>query len=221
MAKKLNYVVTTLILSDLFLFFALGLLSPIFAIFILDDVPGSTLATIGTASALYWVARVTSVLPISKLLDRLKGEKDEFYAVVIGTYALALIPLLYIFVTDVRHIYMIEFVKGIAGALAVPAWRILFTKFVDRKMVGLGWSLEDVGVGLATASSAYVGAVFAENFGFKVLFILVSGIGVVAATFLTRLYNEKRIRESQPEFVNFIREKLTVSTAPLKIEEVK
>lgn len=221
MGKKLNFVISTLIISDLFLFFALGLLSPIFAVFILEDVPGSTLATIGTASALYWIARVTSVLPISRLLDRLKGEKDEYYAVVIGTYSLALLPLLYIFVSDVTHIYMIEFAKGFAGALAVPAWRILFTKFVDRKMVGLGWSLEDVCVGLATASSAYVGAVIAENYGFKALFILVSGIGVLAATFLTRLYKEKRIRDSQPEFMSYIHDKLKPSTAPLKLDDVK
>jgi MFS family permease len=221
MAKKLNVVISTLIVSDALLFFALGLLSPIFGIFILENIEGSTLAAIGTASAVYWIARVTSVLPISKLLDVLKGEKDEYYAVIIGTFGLAILPLFYIVATDVTHIYIIEFFKGLAGALAVPAWRILFTKFVDRKLVGLGWSLEDVCVGVATASSAYIGAMIAEHFGFRILFIMVSIMGSIAAIFLTRLYKEKRIRESQPEIINFIQEKISVTTAPLKIDEIK
>jgi MFS family permease len=221
MAKKINFVISTLIISDAFLFFALGLLSPIFGIFILEDIEGSTLAAIGTASSVYWLARLGSVLPISKLLDRLKGEKDEYYAVVIGTFGLAIVPLFYLLATDVNHIYIIEFIKGIMGALAIPAWRILFTKFVDQKLVGLGWSFEDISVGVATAVSAYVGAVIADTYGFKVLFVIVSIIGMIAAAFLTRLYREKRIRESQPDIINFINEKLKATTAPLKINKIK
>src|SRR5690606_14151970 len=109
-----------LVVSDLFLYFGLGLISPIFSIYILDNIPGATLETIGTSVAIYWLARIFSVIPISWLLDAIKGEKDEYYAVLVGTIALAILPLFYIVSTDVSHLYIIEFFKGVANSLVIP-----------------------------------------------------------------------------------------------------
>lgn len=214
--KKVNFVISTLILSDLFLFFALGLLTPLFGVFVLENIEGSTFEVIGTATAMYWIARVASVLPISKTMDKIKGEKDEYYAVVTGTFLMAILPLGYIFATLPVHIYIIEFLKGIAGALTVPAWRILFTKFIDKNTVGFGWSFEDFCVGIATAVSAYVGAFIASNFGFKILFICVSSIGLIAAYFLTKLYREERIRNNKQRILDMIKH-----FTPFKIDSIK
>jgi MFS family permease len=194
--KKLNYAISTLVLSDLFLYFGLGLISPIFSIFVLDNIPGATLSTIGTSVAIYWLARIFSVIPISWLLDAIKGEKDEYYAVVVGTTLLAIIPLCYIFASKIMHLYLIEFFKGVANSLIVPAWRVLFTRFANKNQVGFSWSLADLGVGVATATSAYAGSVIAQRFGFKVLFVMVSLLSFVAAYYLTKLYKESRIHRS-------------------------
>lgn len=218
--KKINFVISTLILSDLLLFFGLGLLSPIFAVFVLEEIEGSSLAVVGTATTFYWLARVTAVIPISKYFDKVKGEKDEFYAVVFGTFVLALLPVLYIFVSKPHHIYLIEICKGIASSLVVPAWRILFTKFVDQKLIGFEWSFEDVCVGLATATSAFLGSRIAAAYGFKVVFILVGVIGFFAALFLTRLYSEQRIRRSKYPLFDFLKRNAPAQ-APLKIDGIK
>ncbi len=194
---QLNPVITTLIVSDLFLYFGLGLISPIFGIFILENIPGANLETIGTAAAVYWTARIFSVVPICWVLDRVRGEKDEYYAVLIGTLVVSFLPLLYIFVTSATQLYMVEFTKGVFYSMMTPAWRILFTKFADRKKVGFSWSIEDIGIGVATATSAYFGALIAEKFGFPVLFMLVSVMSLVASYFLTRLYREEKINRSQ------------------------
>lgn len=194
--KKLNYAISTLVLSDLFLYFGLGLISPIFSIFVLDNIPGATLSTIGTSVAIYWLARIFSVIPISWLLDEIKGEKDEYYAVLIGTTFLAIIPLCYIFASQIIHLYMIEFFKGVANSLVIPAWRVLFTRFTSKDQVGFSWSLADLAVGVATASSAYAGSIIAQRYGFKVLFVMVSILSFVAAYYLTKLYKEARINRS-------------------------
>lgn len=219
--KRINRVIFTLIISDLFLFFGLGLLSPIFSIFVLEKVDGSSLQVVGLATSAYWLSRVVSVIPISRFMDKIKGEKDEYYAVLIGSYAMALLPLLYIFATRPSHIYLIEFSKGIANSLAIPAWRILFTKFVDRKIIGFEWSFEDVCVGLATATSAYVGALIADAFGFKVLFGVVSGISLIGATILIKLYKEKRINGSGLGLWDIFSNNTPNEPAPLKIDGIK
>jgi len=176
-----------------FLFFALGLLSPIFAVFILEKVEGSTLSVIGMAATFYWIARVTMVVPFSRLMDKIRGEKDEFWAMVIGTYAISLLPLLYLTVTESWQVYLIQFLMGTANSLAVPAWRILFTNHVSRSKVGYEWSVEDVGVGTATAVAATAGAIIAESFGFYFLFGIISVIGVVGASVLLFLHRDRKI----------------------------
>ncbi len=214
--RKIHFVISTLIISDLFLFFALGLLTPLFGVFVLENIENSSFEVIGTATAMYWIARVISVIPLSKTMDLIKGEKDEYYAVVFGTFMMALLPLGYIFASTALHIYMIEFMKGIAGALTVPAWRILFTKFIDKRTVGFGWSFEDFCVGIATAVSAYIGAFIADKFGFDILFVCVTSIGLVAAYFLTKLYREERIRSNKQKIIDMIR-----SFTPFKIDSIK
>jgi MFS family permease len=219
--KRINLVISTLIISDLFLFFGLGLLSPIFGVFVLDHIQGSSLEVVGIATSVYWLARVVSVVPVSWLLDRLKGEKDEYYAVLVGTFTMALLPLLYIWADQPAHIYLIELGKGVANSLAVPAWRILFTKFVDRNLIGFEWSFEDVCVGLATALSAYIGAVIADSFGFKILFVMVSFISILGAFCLTKLYAEKRIRKSEYGLWDLLTRNKSTEMAPLKIDGIK
>ncbi len=117
--RKIHFVISTLIISDLFLFFALGLLTPLFGVFVLVNIENSIFDVIGTATAMYWIARVISVIPLSKTMDLIKGEKDEYYAVVFGTFMMALLPLGYIFEITSLHIYIIDFMKGIAGSLTV------------------------------------------------------------------------------------------------------
>jgi len=69
----MNLVTRILVLSDFFLFFSVGLLSPIYAVFVLDNVQGSSLQIIGFATAIFWLVRVASVIPLSRIMDKLKG----------------------------------------------------------------------------------------------------------------------------------------------------
>ena len=90
-----NRVIRLLVVSDFVLNFAFGLLAPIFAVFILQNIEGSSLKVIGLATAFYWAARVSSTVPLSRLMDRTDGERDEFYFVIVGSFIISSIPLFY------------------------------------------------------------------------------------------------------------------------------
>ena len=194
--NTVNKTIRSLIVSDFFLFFALGLLSPIFAVFILNNV-GNKIEIIGYAVAIYWLTRVITVIPFSHLMDKLKGEMDEYYFMIIGTFIIAVVPLFYIISSQPWHIYLLQIVHGLANSLAVPAWRILFTNHIDSRIVGFEWSLEDVGVGVATATSAVIGAYIADKFGFNFLFVAIFIFGLIATAILLALSQSKKsvIRE--------------------------
>lgn len=210
----INKVIRTLVLSDFFLFFSVGLLSPIFAVFVLENID-NRIEVIGYAIACYWVARVIFVIPTSYLMDKLKGEVDEYFFMVVGSFMISAIPLFYIFSSEPWHIYLLQAINGFANSLAVPAWRIIFTKHVDRNIVGFEWSLEDVGVGISTAASAALGAIIAGRFGFNALFIFIFLVGSVGAFILLGLLNREKKKA--------LREMLfsKIEKAPLKIDTIK
>lgn len=76
--------------------------------------------------------------------------------------------------------------------MAIPAWRILFTNHIDSRTVGFEWSLEDIGIGIATAVSASVGAFVAGKFGFNILFGAFSFFGLISVFTLLMLSKEKK-----------------------------
>lgn len=217
-----NRVIRLLILSDFMVLFAAGLLAPIFAVFILKAIPGSSLRVIGLSTAFYWIARTISTVPLSRLMDKVDGERDEFYFMVTGTFIFSSIPLFYLFVNQPWHLYLIQFISGLANSMAVPAWRILFTDHLDRGKTGYEWSLEDIGVGLATAASAYLGSILAEKFGFQLVFVLLAIIGYIGTIILVPLHNDaktlaqikraNRLKDIQDRRQNMV---------PVKMEEKK
>ena len=213
MNNKISRTIRFLIISDFFLFFAVGLLAPIYAVFVLEHIE-NRLEVIGYAVACYWIMRVLMVIPISRLMDRIKGERDEYSFMVAGTFLIAIVPLFYTIASHPWHIYLLQIINGLAYSMAVPAWRIIFTNHIDKKIVGFEWSLEDVGVGIATASSAALGAFIADKFGFNILFFAIFIFGTFSALILITLNKGKK---------SILKELLRdrVDKAPLKIDSFK
>jgi MFS family permease len=214
-----NRVIRHLVISDFVLNFAFGLLAPIFAIFILKNIEGGSIKVIGLATTFYWVARTATTVPMSRLMDRVDGERDEFYFSVIGTFIISSIPLFYLLARLPWHIYLIQFIYGLANSMVVPAWRILFTDHIDRGKTGFEWSLEDIAIGLSVGASAYLGSVLADKFGFGIVLILLAMLGYVATIILVPLYNDAKTlaqikREKRLEILQSKRQ----NPAPFKID---
>ncbi|MFA5172810.1 MAG: MFS transporter [Candidatus Paceibacterota bacterium] len=214
---KINFIIKILITSDFFIFFALGLSAPIFAVFILDNISGSDLEVIGLATTFYWLSRILSVVPLSRMMDKMRGEEDEFYFMFVGSVFMSVIPALFIFATLPWHVYALQILSGFAHSMAIPAWRILFTNHIDRRLIGYEWSVEDVSVGIATAGSAAFGAFIAKVYGFNVLFLLISILGIIGSCVLLFLFKEKKIFA---ESVKRLEENLKTKTIT-KIDTIK
>lgn len=213
----INSVIRTLILSDFFLLFSLGLLAPVFAIFVIGNVSNATIEVVGYAAAAYWIARVLSVMFVTRFLDATPGNRDEYYSLVIGTFVVSLVPLLYLLISETWHLYLVQAVSGLANAFAVPAWRISFTRYVNRHAVGEAWSLEDVSAGLATAISGALGASIAGVFGFQTLLVVTSIFGFISTCVLATLYRSRPFM-GVPESEEHSEQ---TPAAPVKIDGVK
>ena len=186
----LNKVIRILILSDFLLQSGWGLIGPIFAIFITQQIQGGSLAAVGFIAATYWFSKSVVQPFIARFLDVKKGEKDDFKFLILGMFLANLVPLGYIFVTQLWHIFLLEIIRGLCMACVVPSWAGIFTRHIDKGWEAFSWSIESTGIGFAAALAAAFGGVLATFLGFKVVFVLVSFFGLISSSVLLLIRNQ-------------------------------
>lgn len=180
----INKVIKILIASDFLLQSGWGLIGPIFAIFLTQQIKGGNLEAVGFAAAIYWISK-SAVQPfIARFLDIKKGEKDDFKALIFGMYIANLIPLGYLFSTSILHIFLLEMIRGLAMACVIPTWAAMFTRHIDKGWEAFSWSIESTTIGFAFGFAAAFGGVMVTIMGFKIVFVLVSILGLMSSSML-------------------------------------
>lgn len=176
-------------MGDIMFFSAFGLIGPIFAIFVTNQIAGATIATAGFAATINLLTRALLQMPIARYIDRHKGEKDDFLFMVFGSTLISVVPFIYLFVETPMHLYFAQVILGIGGALANPGWYAIFTRHIDKEKEGTEWTLENVGVGLAAAGAAAIGGILAERLGFYNLFLIVGILSLIGLIIQISLYS--------------------------------
>jgi MFS family permease len=186
----MNQIIKVLIVSDLVMVSSYGLIAPIFAVFVVNSVSGGSLAVAGAASAVFLVAKSLFQVPFAILLDRKKGEKDDFWAMLAGSVAFSLMPLFYLVIDNAMQLFAVQFFYGLSAAVTVPAWNAIWIRHIDRGHEAFESSMYFALVGVGSALTASLGGVIAEKFGFSPLFLIVSISSLVGSLFLVMVYRK-------------------------------
>jgi MFS family permease len=174
-----NPVVRWLILSDLVWMGAIGLLTPIFALFIEDFIEGGNAAVAGTAAAVYLITKSVLQIPIAAVLDKIRGEKDDFWIMFSGTILASLIPLSYLVISTPAQLYAVQFVYGVLLASTFPSFMAIMTRHVDNHKEASTWGVYYTLTDFTSAATAAIGGVVVSTAGFPVLIT-----GMVMVSFL-------------------------------------
>jgi len=179
--RKINKVIKVLVFSDLFLNAGWGLIGPILAIFIIDNIEGGSVEVAGIAVGIYLLGKSFLQIPIANYLDINHGEKDDYLAMFLGTILTAITPIIFIFSTMPWHIYTAQIIYALGMAMAVPSWYAIFGRHIAKRREALCWGLDSTSVGLGAGLSGIIGGFLANYFGFIPLFIGVSVLSFIAA----------------------------------------
>lgn len=194
MPKIINGLVKVLITSDFFLNLGWGLLSPIFAIFILERIAAGdsskAVEIAGFAALFYWITKSIFEIPIGWFLDKKYGEKDDIWFMAVGTFITALVPIGYLFSSTAWHIYLFQVVHAVGMAMALPSWLAIFTRHIDKGKEAFEWGIETTSIGMGAGIAGGAGGLVTAFFGFKVLFIFVSLLTLFSAVLLLMVKNE-------------------------------
>lgn len=185
---KLNQVILVIILAEFVFTVAAGLITPFLSIFILEDIRGATVAVVGFATALYWVAKSLLQFPIARHLDRNHGEIDDYYSMLIGVALVVIAVYAYYFAREIWHVYALQLLIAVGDAFIVPPFYAIFTRHIDRDSVGFEWALRSgFSIGAASALGGAISGILAATIGIRPIF-LVNGtlmlIGLAILLFL-------------------------------------
>ena len=182
--NQMNRTIKLLMFSDIFVMTGFGLMDPILAIFIKENLVGGTIFAAGIASTLFLVTKSVVQLPFSRYVD---NHKDKVKWLIIGTFLIALVPFIYLFTNHIKYVYLAQFIHGIGSGLAYPTWLGLWSTHLDKKKESFEWSLYSTLTGLGTAATAAIGAAIAEFIGFNFTFVLVGIMSLFGSLILFSL----------------------------------
>lgn len=209
MIINMSPIIKLLIFADLFVFSGLGFITPIFAIFIKDNLIGGSIAAAGIASTIYLITKAILQLPLARWTDKEPASLREFWTLVIGHFLIALVPFMYLLMTTVNQLYLVQFLYGVGAALAYPGFMAIFTKFADHERAGSSWSIYSTSVILGMAITAGIGGWIGQVFGFIVLFVIVgifTFLGFFATLGLALFYEQLKL--VQPEKMLPLRQRI-------------
>ncbi len=191
--KKINSVIRFLTISDFLIISGFGLISPIFAIFIIDSIEGGSIEVVGIATMVYLLTKSLGQIPAAYLVDKIKGERDDFWAMILGSILYSFIPVVYLFVSSPMELYIVQFFYGLLVAFTFPSWYAIFTRHIDKDREGLEWGVYNTLIDLGAAAAAAMGGFLAAKFGFNYLFIIVAAISLVGSLFLAFIYKNMKV----------------------------
>src|SRR3989344_2403235 len=178
---RFNAVVKRFIWADLVWLAGWGLLSPIFAVFVLQQIPGATVVTIGTAAAIYWILKSIIQIPVALAIDRTASERDDYLVLVVSLMLAGLTSFSYILVHTVWQLYLVEVLHAVSFALYIPAWNGIFTRHLEPEHRALEFALDSGAVGIATGVAGLLGSLIMQQFGFQVIFVTTAILSFISA----------------------------------------
>ena len=182
----MNKTIILLIISDVFVLTGFGLIDPILSIFIKENLVGGTIFAAGLASMAFLVTKNALQIPFSKLVDK-HDRSFRIKILIIGTFVVSTVPIIYIFSNHVNFIYVAQVVHGLGSGLAFPSWVGLWSRNSEIKQKSCDWSVYSTLTGIGVGSAALIGANLAGFFGFVSTFIVVGGMSLLGCIILVCL----------------------------------
>lgn len=176
-----------LLFADAWMTFALGMIGPIYAIFV-ERIGGDLL----DASWAYFTFMLTSGVVMYSISRWENHVKHKEKLVVAGYLIGAFGALLYYFVDGQSMLLITQVVLGFSVAILSPAFDAVYSHYVNKKKEASDWGAwESMGY-LVTAIAALAGGYIADIYGFKTLFIVMFISSICGAIISFRLFKNKK-----------------------------
>lgn len=174
--------------------FAFSFFTPVFALFVtgIDKNP----AMAGIAWSVNMFVLATLILVFGRYENKLKHHEK---LVVWGYLLMAAGALSYLLVDNIWQLFVVQAFNAVGVAMAMPAFRTLFTKGEDKNMITIEWSMADANLRYGIAVGAAAGGLILKYSGFDALFMLMAAFELMSAGIAMSLLNQRPKLRPQAE----------------------
>lgn len=140
---KINKVIGILTASDIFTWGLFGSINVFVGIYLSGKpqfTPEEVIQFLGIGTAIFSFSSAIMQIPVGLTIDKLKGDRDEIYALMTGNIMFGLPFLLYPLIDSEYIYYFLQAVMGVGAAINVVSWRKLFAKNLDKDKEGMEYA---------------------------------------------------------------------------------
>lgn len=176
---EINPVVKAYMVSEALLWSAWDFITPIFAVFIVKNIPSGSIQTAAIGFSIYLITRVVFEIISGRLLQGSTNRK-KYTTAILGMICLSFSYLGFAFSQNILTVFFFYSLLGIGLGIASPAKSSLFSTHLDKNKEATEWSLSDALILICMALATALGGFVASQYGFPTLFILSSIISLLA-----------------------------------------
>lgn len=175
---QINPVVKAFIISEAFLWSAWNFVTPIFAIFIVNEIQNGNVQIAASAFSVYLISRVIVELVSGRYLSKTK-DTEKFLITILGMVLISLAYLGFAFSSTITSIFFFYAVAGTGLGIASPAKNSLFSTHLNRNREPTEWGIYDAITFISMALATTLGGFVANQYGFNFLFLLASIVNLL------------------------------------------
>lgn len=182
MKRFLNKALRILLSTNAMILMSAAMLGPIYALFV-EKVGGDLMDASIAGSIFALVAGLTTLIS-GKYSDKIKENKQ---VIVFGYAIMGVGFLLYLWVTSVVSLFIVQAIIGLGEAIYAPAFDSLYSKHLDRHKSGRQWGAWESINYFTTAIGAIIGGGLVTLFGFQPLFVIMAMLCFGSAIYIYHL----------------------------------
>lgn len=190
----MNPAIKAFITSEVLFWSAWNIIIPIFAVFVVAEIPGATVAQAAYGFTAYLLVRMVVELWVSHKINHLSNAQRAILDM-IGMFIISLAYLGLVLHPTLEAIFGFYIVCGFGMGVAAPAKNSLFSRSMEQGTESAMWGVYDVAIlsGMAVATS--LGGYMAEEYGFRVILLaacVVNILGVIPYFFFIQHWRKNR-----------------------------
>ncbi len=178
---------TLLLISEVIFQFGNGMLSPLLAIFV-RDIGGGDIMNVGIAYSIFLF--VTGIMAI--IFGKLSDKWGRKRLIIIGSLISLPIPFLYMYVTGMTQIAILQAWNGIATGITWAPWMAMLSDVTEEDSRGLLFGIYAGAFTIMPGLGALIGASIVKAFGFQTMFFLIGVLGILSTAVLFGIKEKKK-----------------------------
>ena len=180
--KIFNKALRILLSTNAMILLAAAMLGPIYALFV--EKIGGDLMDASIAGALFACAAGITTFVSGKYSDKIK---ENELVVVLGYAIMGFGFLSYTYVDSIWALFLVQIIIGLGEAVYSPAFDSVYSKHLNKQKAGSQWGAWESMNYFTTAIGAIIGGLLVTQFGFNIMFIIMSLLCFSSAIYIYRL----------------------------------